>query len=261
MHARTDKNIRDILLFALLCAGLVYLTLQGAERLGYHWQWYRVPRYILFFQDGVWHQGPLLQGLWMTFKLTGAAFGLAFVCGLGAAMLRLSDSMVGRWIARAYLETVRNTPLLVQIFFIYFVLSPVVDMGRFISAVLALSLFEGAYASEIIRSGIVSIAKGQKEAAQSLGLSGWQTYRHVILPQALRRTLPPLTGIVVNLVKDSALVSTISIAELAMRGQVIISETFLTFEIWFTVAGMYLCVTLVLSLAARLLERRLNVGR
>jgi polar amino acid transport system permease protein len=261
VQARLGKNIRDIVLFALLCFGLAYLALQGGERLGYHWQWYRVPRYILFFQDGAWHQGPLLQGLWMTFKLTGAAFGLAFLFGLGAAMLRLSDSMVGRWIARAYLETVRNTPLLVQIFFIYFVLSPVVDMGRFVSAVLALSLFEGAYASEIIRSGIVSIAKGQKEAAQSLGLSGWQTYRHVILPQALRRTLPPLTGIAVNLVKDSALVSTISIAELAMRGQVIISETFLTFEIWFTVAGMYLCVTLLLSFAARLLERRLNVGQ
>ena len=204
---------------------------------------------------------PLLEGLWMTFEITAAAFVLTFAFGLGAAMLRLSNSLMGGWLARGYLEIVRNTPLLVQIFFIYFVLSPVVDMGRFFSAVLALSLFEGAYASEIIRAGVVAIHKGQWEAAHSLGLSGPQTYRHIILPQALRQALPPLTGIAVNLVKDSALVSTISIAELTMEGQVIIADTFLTFEIWFTVAGIYLCVTLLLSLASRMLERRLNVGQ
>ncbi len=257
----TAAKLRDITLFALLCFGLVWLVLHGSESLGYHWQWYRVSKYLLFSKDGVWHQGPLIQGLWLTFKLTGAAFGLAFVFGLTAAMLRLSNSYVGRVLARVYLETVRNTPLLVHIFFIYFVLSPVIGMERFTAAVLALSLFEGAYASEIIRSGIVSMPKGQWEAAWSLGLSNWQTYRHVILPQALRRVLPPLTGIAVNLVKDSALVSTISIMELTMKAQVIISETFLTFEIWFTVAAIYLCVTLLLSGASQLLERKLNAGQ
>lgn len=264
MSARPQSPLakfRDIALFIALCAGILWLVLRGSENIGYHWQWYRVPRYLLFSKDGLWHQGPLIQGLWMTFKITGAAFGLAFVFGLTAAMLRLSNSYVGRLLARGYLETVRNTPLLVQIFFIYFVLSPVVDMGRFTAAVMALSLFEGAYASEIIRSGIVSIAKGQWEASWSLGLSNRQTYRHVILPQALRRVLPPLTGIAVNLVKDSALVSTISIAELTMQGQVIISETFMAFEIWFTVAAIYLCVTLLLSAASQLLERRLKAGR
>lgn len=259
-QSKTAK-IRDITLFGALCVGLIWLVVHGAESQGYHWQWYRVPRYLFSSPSGDWWRAPLLEGLWMTFKLTGASFGLAFIFGLTAAMLRLSNSYVGRLLARGYLETVRNTPLLVQIFFIYFVLSPVIDMGRFTSAVLALSLFEGAYASEIIRSGIIAIAKGQWEAAYSLGLSTPQTYRHVILPQALRQVLPPLTGIAVNLVKDSALVSTISIAELTMQGQVIIADTFLTFEMWFTVAAIYLCVTLVLSTASQLLERRLQSGR
>ncbi len=259
--SRKARNTRDIALFGALCLGVVWLAVHGAEQGGYHWQWYRMPRYLWTFKGGVWHPGPLLEGLWMTFKITAAAFVLTFAFGLGAAMLRLSNSLMGGWLARGYLEIVRNTPLLVQIFFIYFVLSPVVDMGRFFSAVLALSLFEGAYASEIIRAGVVAIHKGQWEAAHSLGLSGPQTYRHIILPQALRQALPPLTGIAVNLVKDSALVSTISIAELTMRGQVIIADTFLTFEIWFTVAAIYLCVTLLLSLASRMLERRLNVGQ
>ncbi len=264
MHSRPQTPLakaRDIALFIALCVGVLWLVMLGAERLGYHWQWYRVPRTLVYAVDGQWRQGPLLQGLALTLQLTGVAFILAFLFGLAAAMLRLSRSLVGRALARIYLETVRNTPLLVQIFFIYFVLSPVVGLERFAAAVLALSLFEGAYASEIIRSGIVSLPRGQWEAAWSLGLSPWQTYRHVILPQALRRVLPPLTGIAVNLVKDSALVSTISIAELTMRGQVLISETFLTFEIWFTVAAMYLCLTLVLSGGAQLLERKLRAGQ
>ncbi len=264
MTARPQSSLartRDVFLFVLLCIGALWFILHSAETMGYHWQWYRVPKYLLYSKSGSWTQGPLLQGLWMTFKITGVSFGLAFIFGLTAALLRLSDSIVGRALSRAYVEIVRNTPLLVQIFFIYFVLSPVMDMGRFSAAVLALSLFEGAYASEIIRSGIVATAKGQFEAAYSLGLSGWQSYRYVILPQALRKVLPPLTGIAVNLVKDSALVSTISIAELTMEGQIIISETFLTFEIWFTVAAIYLCVTLLLSAASLQLERHLRAGR
>jgi polar amino acid transport system permease protein len=147
---------------------------------------------------------------------------------------------MARMIARAYLELIRNTPLLVQLFFIYFVMAPIFDLGRFASAVLSLSLFEGAYASEIFRAGIVSIHKGQWEAAQSLGLSTVDTYRRIILPQAIRRILPPLTSQAISLVKDSALVSTIAVYDLTMRGREIISETFLAFEIWFTVAAIYL---------------------
>jgi polar amino acid transport system permease protein len=162
-------------------------------------------------------------------------------------------------VARGYLELVRNTPLLVQLFFIYFVLSPIFEISAFASAVLTLSLFEGAYASEIFRAGILSIHRNQWEAAFSLGLGTWRTYRLVILPQAVRRILPPLTSQAVSLVKDSALVSTIAIYDLTMQGQAIIAETYLVFEIWFTVAAIYLGVTLALSFSVALLEKRLKV--
>ena len=125
---------------------------------------------------------------------------------------------------------------------------------------LALSLFEGAYVSEIFRAGIISIEKGQWEAAHSLGLSTVDTYRYIILPQAIKRILPPLTSQAVSLIKDSALVSTIAIYDLTMQAQVIISETFLTFEIWFTVAAIYMILTVTLSTVADIMEQRLKVA-
>ena len=132
-------------------------------------------------------------------------------------------------------------------------------MSAFTSAVLALSLFEGAYAAEIFRSGIQSIPKRQWEASYSIGLNTWETYRLVVLPQAIRKILPPLTSQAVSLIKDSALVSTIAIYDLTMQGQIIISQTFLVFEIWFTIAVIYLIVTITLSLVVYYLEHRLRL--
>ncbi|MCK5201354.1 MAG: amino acid ABC transporter permease, partial [Spirochaetales bacterium] len=129
-------------------------------------------------------------------------------------------------------------------------------ISPFVSAILALSLFEGAYASEIIRGGINAIPKGQWESAYSLGLNSPDTYRYIILPQTLKQVLPPLTGQAVSLIKDSALVSTIAIFDLTMAGQAIISETFLTFEIWFTVALIYLVMTVSISTFVHYLEKR-----
>ncbi len=246
----------DLLMVAAVMGLLGWLTLRGAGALNYNWQWYRVPRYLYTLEDGRFTPGPLLEGLWVTFHITGISLLLASAVGLITAFLRLSNSVLGRTAGRVYLELARNTPLLVQIFFIYFVLAPVLDIGRFTSAVMALSLFEGAYASEIFRAGIISISTGQWEAARSLGMTTAATYRHVILPQAIRRVIPPLTGQAVSLVKDSALVSTIAIYDLTMRGQAIIAETYLTFELWLTVAAIYLVVTASLSGVAHLLERR-----
>jgi len=163
-------------------------------------------------------------------------------------------------LAWCYVEGIRNTPLLIQIFVIYFVISPVLGLSAFVSAVIALSLFEGAYSSEIIRSGIVSIPRGQFEAAQSIGLPTSVMYYRVVIPQMLRQTLPMLAGQSVSLIKDSALVSTISIYDLTMQGQKIVSETFLTFEIWFVVAFLYLVLTLSLSQVIAWVERRLAVS-
>jgi polar amino acid transport system permease protein len=121
-----------------------------------------------------------------------------------------------------------------------------------------LSLFEGAYASEIFRSGILAVERGQIEAAASLGLNRYQIFRLIILPQAIRTILPPLTSQAISLVKDSALVSTIAIYDLTMQAQALISETFLTFEIWFTVAILYLVITVTLSFFVAFLENRLK---
>ncbi|MBN2180030.1 MAG: amino acid ABC transporter permease [Deltaproteobacteria bacterium] len=264
-HSDDGKRINDLVLldvvkFLLLAAVIVGVLAIGTEKLGYHWQWYRVERYIFTFENSRFTAGPLLQGLWITFKITAVSLVLAFAFGLVTAIFRISDSLAARAVALSYLEMIRNTPLLIQLFFIYFVISPVVDVSAFTSAVLALSLFEGAYISEIFRSGIVSIDRGQWEAAHSLGMDTYETYRHVILPQAVRRVLPPLTSQAISLIKDSALVSTIAIYDLTMQGQAIIAETFLAFEIWFTVAAIYLVVTGALSFGVHALEEKLKAA-
>jgi polar amino acid transport system permease protein len=255
----TSSPLSDVLKFLLLIAALTWLIYRGTEMMGYHWQWHRVPKYIVSLEEGKFIKGPLIEGLMLTFRISAWSLIVAFALGLATALLRLSNSLVGMVVARGYLELIRNTPLLVQLFFLYFVLAPVLGIGRFTSAVLALSLFEGAYASEIFRAGIESITRGQWEAAYSLGLSTYHTYRYIVLPQAIRHILPTLTSQAVSLIKDSALVSTVAIYDLTMQGQVIISETFLTFEIWFTVAAMYLTVTVVLSTVVNIMENRLRV--
>ena len=250
--------LRDAAMFVLLVAALSWLMIRSTENLGYNWQWYQVPRYLYTVVDGHFAAGPLLQGLAVTLQICGVSFVLAFVVGLVTALFRLSGSPVAGGVARVYLETIRNTPLLTQLFFMYFVFAPILGLDAWTSAILSLSLFEGAYASEIFRAGILSVERGQWEAARSLGMSRAIMYRHIILPQALRRILPPLTGQGVSLIKDSALVSTIAIYDLTMRGQAIIAETFLTFETWFTVAAIYLVLTVGLSALVSILEKRLN---
>lgn len=252
-------QIRDIVKYVVLMTGLAWILVRGSEALGYNWQWYRAWRYLGQIKAGEFIAGPLIVGLGVTAKITLLGLLMAFVFGLVSAVLRLSGSMLARTLARGYLELVRNTPLLVQLFFIYFVVAPILDMGRLPSAVLALSLFEGAYASEIIRAGILSIGPGQWEASFSLGFSRFDAYRHVILPQALRRMLPPLTGQAISLIKDSALVSTIAIYDLTMQGQAVIAETYLTFEIWFIVAAIYLIITMSLSIGVTFMENRIRM--
>jgi polar amino acid transport system permease protein len=255
-HGR-KQLLADGLRAAAIIGILTWLVYAGGKGLGYNWQWYRVPRYLYTISDGQLNAGPLLKGLVVTLKISAVSLILSSLFGLATAIARLSGSFASRVIARAYLETIRNTPLLVQLFFIYFVFSPMVDLSRFASAVLALSLFEGAYASEIIRAGILGVPKSQWEAAESIGLNRYRIYRHVILPQALRNMTPPLVSQAVSLIKDSALVSTIAIYDLTMKGQEIIAETYLVFELWFTVASIYLLLTLSLSLATRRLEKRM----
>ncbi len=249
---------RSLIKSVLFLFFLLAVFAAGYVNLEYNWQWYRIPSYLLTEQGGRWVPGLLLQGLWVTLKISGVGLVLSLGLGIFSAMARLSPFPVVRVLAWLYVETVRNTPLLIQIFLIYFVISPVLDISAFWSAVWALSLFEGAYASEIIRSGILGVPKGQIEAALGLGLAKPVIYFKVILPQMLKATLPMLAGQSVSLIKDSALVSTISIYDLTMQAQKIVSQTFLTFEIWFTVALCYLVITASLSFLIRQLEVRMN---
>ncbi|MEZ5935705.1 MAG: amino acid ABC transporter permease [Alphaproteobacteria bacterium] len=242
------------MLGAGLLAWLIYL---GAAGMGYNWQWYRVPRYLYRVVDGELILGPLAKGLLVTLQITFWSALLALLIGLVTALLRLSRSATGYGLATVYLELVRNTPLLVQMFLFYFVLSPIFDIERFWTGVICLAFFEAAFISEIIRGGILSVARGQWEAAAALGLTRADVYARVILPQALPIMLPPLTSAVVNLIKNSAIVSTIAIFDLTTEGRNVIADTFMSFEIWFTVAAIYLLLTLSLSGLVGLMERRI----
>ncbi|ELR66075.1 Amino acid ABC transporter, permease protein [Photobacterium marinum] len=244
----------------LVGLGLFWLLNSGAEAMNYRWQWYRIPQYLWFVEDGEWFPAELLEGLMVTLQISAVGLICTLAIGQTTALLRLSDSVVGRSLARGYIELIRNTPLLVQIYLLYFVFGPVLGLERFTTAVLALSLFQGAYTAEIFRAGLNSIAKGQFEAGQSLGLTKTDCYRFVILPQVIRRILPPLTNEAVSLVKNSSIVSVMAIFDLTTEGRNIVADTAMPFEVWFTVAGIYLCVTLVLSGFAAWLEHRLNVS-
>jgi polar amino acid transport system permease protein len=256
-HRRGLREIAEFLVVAAVAAIVIGI---GTSRLRYDWQWFRVPRYILESTADGLSAGVLLRGLGLTLQISGLGLLLAALIGLVTALFRLSRSFTANLVAQVYLEAVRNTPLLIQLFFLYFVISPIVGLSPFWSAVLALSLFEGAYASEIIRGAIVSIPRHQWESCYCLGLTSTDTYRFVVLPQAVRRILPALTGQAVSLVKDSALVSTIAISDLTMMGSATVSDTFLTFEIWFTVAAIYLVINGILSGLAYLIELRTRIG-
>ena len=163
--------------FFLLAGLAVWILALGTREMGYHWQWYRIPRFLFTTDGDAWTAGPLLQGLGVTLEISALSLLCTLILGLTTALFRLSDSFSARAIARGYLELIRNTPLLIQIFFVYFVVAPVLNIGAFASAILGLSLFEGAYAAEILRAGIVSLHRGQWEAAHSLGLGAFDLPR------------------------------------------------------------------------------------
>lgn len=250
--------ISGILQIAVIVFAIYWLLQSGADAMNYRWQWYRIPQYLWFFEDGEWFPAELLEGLLVTLKISTVSLIFTLIIGLVTALLRLSDSIIGRGIARSYIELIRNTPLLVQIYLLYFVFGPVLGLERFTTAVLALSLFQGAYTAEIFRAGLTSLSRGQFEASQSLGLSNTDSYRFVILPQVIRRILPPLTNETVSLVKNSSIVSVMAIFDLTTEGRNIVADTAMPFEVWFTVAAIYLCITLVLSGFAAWLGHRLN---
>ncbi len=206
--------------------------------------------------DFEWRIGPLTQGLWVTIWISFISGLFGLIIGLITGLCRVSNNPALRGLSIFYIELIRGTPLLVQIFIFYFFIGTVLNLDRTVAGVGALALFVGAYIAEIIRAGIQSIHKGQTEAARSLGMNPFQTMTYIVLPQAFKRVLPPLAGQFISLIKDSSLVSVIAITDLTKSGREIITSSFATFEIWFTVALLYLLVTSVLSQLLFWLERR-----
>lgn len=254
---RLRRNFGMVLWTAVL-VGLGWLLFRFFADMDdtYNWQWYRVWRYLGVWTDGRFIPGPLLQGLAVTGRIAVAGLGLAVLAGLVAALLRLSPWPVGRAVAHVYIGCIRNTPLLLQLFIVYFLVSPVFGLGAFGSAVLALGAFEGSYMAELFRAGLLAVPRSQWEAGISLGLGIPATLRLVMLPQAVRHMLPPLTSQLVSLIKDTSLVSAIAVGDLTMRAQEIIADSFLAFEVWLLVAALYLILTLCVAVPARWLERR-----
>ncbi|MEE0413953.1 MAG: amino acid ABC transporter permease [Dialister sp.] len=200
----------------------------------------------------------LLLGAGVTIEITAVSVFIGFCIGLFVGIARICKVKVLRILAAIYADCIRGTPLLVQIFLIYFAL-PILTEHRvepFVAAVAACGINSGAYVSEIFRAGIQAIDVGQMEAGRSLGLSWWQTMYYIILPQAVRNILPPLGNEFIAMLKDSSLVSVIGFEELTRRGQLIIAQTYGSFEIWSTVAILYLIMTLAISRVVAMLEKK-----
>jgi polar amino acid transport system permease protein len=201
----------------------------------------------------------LLAGTLVTVQITSLSFVLALAAGLVVGTARARSPFWRRLLA-PYVEVFRGTPLLIQLFFIYYGLPTVgVNMSSATAAYLGLGLNGGAYVSEIVRGSLGGVDKGQEEAARSLGLNELQALRFVILPQALRTALPPLVNSFSALLKESSLVSVLAITELTRIGQLVYTRTFRPFEIYLAVGLIYLVLTYAVSYAARVLERRMQL--
>jgi amino ABC transporter, permease protein, 3-TM region, his/glu/gln/arg/opine family len=200
----------------------------------------------------------LLMGAGVTIEITAFSVAIGFFIGLFVGIARISQFKILRIMAAVYADCIRGTPLLVQIFLIYFALPMAIGqrVEPFIAAVAACGINSGAYVSEIFRAGIQAIDVGQMEAGRSLGLTWWQTMHFIILPQAFKNILPPLGNEFIAMLKDSSLVSVIGFEELTRRGQLIIAQTYGSFEIWMTVAVLYLIMTMAISRIVAFLEKR-----
>lgn len=203
----------------------------------------------------------LMLGLQETLRISSLAVTMGFCIGSLVALARLSRFRILKIASGAYIEFIRGTPLLVQLFILYYGLPQLgIDLDRRAAAAIGLSINSGAYVAEIVRAGIQSIDRGQMEAARSLGMSGTMAMIHVILPQAFRRVIPPLVNELIMLIKDSSLLSVIALTELMRAGEHIRTRTYKDFEIFTAIALIYFVITYTLSKILGYLERRLQAS-
>ncbi|MCH6267387.1 amino acid ABC transporter permease [Neobacillus citreus] len=203
----------------------------------------------------------LLKGLEVTLYIFVIAIILGFLIGLLMALLRLAPFKILNWIAKVYVDAIRGTPFIVQLFFIYFGVNSLhlVSLNNTTAGIITVAINAGAYFAEIIRAGIQSIDKGQTEAARSIGFTSTQTMRFIILPQAFRRMLPTITNQSIISLKDTSLLSVIGIADLTQQGQIQAAATFEAFKIWLTVGVIYFIIIYLLTILANFIERRIEM--
>ncbi|KGM46007.1 amino acid ABC transporter permease [Neobacillus niacini] len=203
----------------------------------------------------------LLKGLQVTLYIFVIAIIIGFLVGLVIALFRLAPIKILNWIAKIYVDAIRGTPFIVQLFFIYFGLNSlqIISLNSTTAGIITVAINAGAYFAEIIRAGIQSIDKGQTEAARSIGFTGAQTMRYIILPQAFRRMLPTITNQSIISLKDTSLLSVIGIADLTQQGQIQASATFEAFKIWLAVGVIYFIIIYLLTLLANFVERRFQL--
>ncbi|MCE5242400.1 MAG: amino acid ABC transporter permease [Syntrophobacteraceae bacterium] len=240
------RSILLRLLIGAAAAACLYLLFYNMQ---YPWNW-RVP----------WEYRALfLTGLYYTFIVSAGAITLGTVLGLVGGLAKVSGNMLARELATFYVEVFRGTPLLVQIYVFYFCIAAAMHFDNpLVIGTVSLAFFSGAYITEMVRAGIESIDRGQIEAAISTGLNSRQAMQYVIFPQALRRIVPPITGQFVSLIKDSSLLSVISVRELTKASEVINATTYKTFEAYLPLALFYLLITYPLSYMTSRLEKRMK---
>ncbi len=287
IHPKRSSLKLDVLILTLLLGVLGFVAYRITVDLNYNWNWGVIPQFIFRYDEasGRWVSNYLFHGLLTTIRLSLWSGFFALLIGIFMAMARTGKSLFWRMVSRSYVELMRNIPPLVLIFIFYFFLAGQLmlllgiddlvrnsgeqtlaiinllfcqpeQLSSFTAAVITLSIFTGAYITEIIRAGIQGVERHQWEASFALGLTRRQTMRHIILPQAIRQVLPPLAGQFISLIKDSAIVSIISIQELSYMGIQLMASTYLTIEVWVTIALMYLTLTLPTSIGVSWLEKK-----
>ncbi len=282
----------DYLILAVLLGFVAVIWFRIEGTLNYKWNWGIIPNYILRWHEGQerWVPNLLLQGLVTTIRVSIYASVLAVVLGTVLGIARCSQNLTVRMLARTYVECLRNIPPVVVVFIFFFFLSEQLvtalnverwargiarqedndlwvfffgDMRLFpalISGVIVLALFESAFVGEIVRSGIQSIERGQHEAARSLGMSRFQEMRLIVFPQAIRKVIPPLANQYISLVKDSSIISLISVQELTYKTVELVATTRAIFEAWIVTALMYFVVCFALSRLFARIERRMQAA-
>lgn len=283
------KKLRwlDWLILAVLVGVIAYVGVRMQGALNYEWRWHLIPDYIIRYRDDrqEWFVNLLLQGLFATIRISVYASALALILGTILGVARCSENLTVKLLSRTYLELLRNIPPIVIIFIFFFFLSQQLidaldlnawsrdiargnnasiwefffgEMRRFpsmISGVIVLAMFEAAFVGEIVRAGIQSVNKGQNEAARAIGMTHFQEMRYIVLPQALRRVLPPMANQFITLIKDSSIISLISVQELTFKTLELVASTRLIFEAWLTTAAFYFILCFGLSMLFRKLEK------